>query len=57
MVMPEKTEDVSRIAKILFHNQCPFGIRSGGHSTFKKSNAIDEGITVDFSMPLDALIS
>ncbi|KZL72621.1 FAD binding domain-containing protein [Colletotrichum tofieldiae] len=48
MVLPETTSDVSKIAKILNRNQCPFGIRSGAHSAFKGSNGIENGVTVDF---------
>lgn len=50
MVLPESTEDVSAIAKVISEKSCAFGIRSGAHSAFKLSNGIDEGITVDFGM-------
>ncbi|KAL5352884.1 hypothetical protein ACLOAV_002832 [Pseudogymnoascus australis] len=48
MVLPESTRDVQAIVKILTKNQCPFGIKAGGHSAFKGSNGIAEGVTVDF---------
>ncbi|KAI5460205.1 hypothetical protein BGZ63DRAFT_415561 [Mariannaea sp. PMI_226] len=49
IVRPESTADVSQFAKIINQKQCPFGIRSGGHSAFKDSNGIQNGVTVDFS--------
>ncbi|KAK1996543.1 FAD binding domain-containing protein [Colletotrichum falcatum] len=48
MVLPETTEDVSKIAAVLDAHHCPFGIRSGAHSAFKGSNGIKNGVTVDF---------
>ncbi|KFZ00989.1 hypothetical protein V501_10304 [Pseudogymnoascus sp. VKM F-4519 (FW-2642)] len=48
MVMPESTKDVQTTVKILTKNQCPFGIKAGGHSAFKGSSGIAEGVTVDF---------
>lgn len=48
MVLPESTEDVSRVARIIFQEKCPFGIRSGAHSAFKGANGVNEGITIDF---------
>ncbi|OBT68146.1 hypothetical protein VE03_01616 [Pseudogymnoascus sp. 23342-1-I1] len=49
MALPESTRDVQAIVKILTKNQCPFGIKAGGHSAFKGSNGIAKGVTVDFS--------
>ncbi|KAH7129264.1 hypothetical protein EDB81DRAFT_950940 [Dactylonectria macrodidyma] len=49
MVLPESTKDVSRIAKVISSNQCPFGMRSGAHSAWKGSNGIEKGVTIDFS--------
>ncbi|KAF7502813.1 hypothetical protein GJ744_005026 [Endocarpon pusillum] len=48
MVLPESTEDVSSVARTIFQEECPFGIRSGAHSAFKGANGIKEGITIDF---------
>ncbi|KAF9876582.1 FAD binding domain-containing protein [Colletotrichum karsti] len=48
MVLPENTEDVSALAKIISKHECPFGIRSGAHSAWKGSNGVKTGVTVDF---------
>lgn len=48
MVLPEATEDVSKIAKIVSKLDCPFGMRGGAHSAFKGSNGIKDGVTIDF---------
>lgn len=48
MVLPEGTEDVSKIANILSTLKCPFGMRGGAHSAFKGSNGIKDGVTIDF---------
>ncbi|RFU35316.1 hypothetical protein B7463_g1023, partial [Scytalidium lignicola] len=49
MVLPVSTVDVQATVKILTKEQCPFGIRAGGHSAWKGSNGIADGVTVDFS--------
>ncbi|XWW99082.1 hypothetical protein V2A60_007087 [Cordyceps javanica] len=49
MVLPESTMDVQALARIISQRQCPFGIRAGGHSTWKGSNGVMDGVTVDFS--------
>ncbi|KAJ4027861.1 hypothetical protein NW752_000107 [Fusarium irregulare] len=49
MVMPNSTEDVSKIVKVLAANGCPFGIRSGAHSAYKGANSVEDGVTIDFS--------
>ncbi|KAH7255039.1 hypothetical protein B0J15DRAFT_595342 [Fusarium solani] len=49
MVLPETTQDVSKIAKVISSKKCPFGIRSGAHSAWKGSNGVENGITIDFS--------
>lgn len=49
MVLPESAEDVSTIVKLFNKYQCPFGMRSGSHTAFKGGNAIEDGVTVDFS--------
>ncbi|PCD21404.1 hypothetical protein AU210_016369 [Fusarium oxysporum f. sp. radicis-cucumerinum] len=48
MVMPESTQDVSRVAKVVSKHSCPFGIRSGAHSAFGGANGVNDGITIDF---------
>ena len=48
MVFPEKTEDVADVIQVLSQNNCPFGMRSGGHAAFSGSNGIKDGVTVDF---------
>ena len=47
MVLPESTADVQATVKILTQEQCPFGVKSGGHSAWKGSNGIANGVTVD----------
>jgi FAD/FMN-containing dehydrogenase len=47
MVVPESTVDVQATVKILTKEQCPFGIKAGGHSAWKGSNGIADGVTVD----------
>lgn len=47
MVVPESTEDVSKVMKLLSHHECPFGMRSGGHAAFTGSNSIKDGVTID----------
>ncbi|KAH6873914.1 hypothetical protein B0T10DRAFT_415989 [Thelonectria olida] len=49
MVLPERTQEVSSIARVISKYQCPFGMRSGAHSAWKGSNGVEKGITVDFS--------
>ncbi|KAJ4199996.1 hypothetical protein NW767_007976 [Fusarium falciforme] len=56
MVLPETTQDVSKIAKVISKKKCPFGIRSGAHSAWKGSNGVENGITIDFSMDVYALL-
>ncbi|KAH7383972.1 FAD binding domain-containing protein [Pyrenochaeta sp. MPI-SDFR-AT-0127] len=47
MVVPESTEDASHIMETLSKHKCPFGIKSGGHASFKLSNAVKKGVTID----------
>ncbi|KAF4978721.1 hypothetical protein FZEAL_4941 [Fusarium zealandicum] len=49
MVLPENTQDVSKIASVISGKKCPFGMRSGAHSAWKGSNGVENGITIDFS--------
>ncbi|KAG8356549.1 hypothetical protein FVEN_g5708 [Fusarium venenatum] len=48
MVMPGSTDDVSVIMSVITENKCPFGMSSGKHSAYRNSNAVEDGITVDF---------
>jgi hypothetical protein len=49
IVLPESTTDTVELVKIISRNQCPFGIRSGGHAVYANSNSIEDGVTVDFA--------
>lgn len=57
MVLPETTQDVSKIAQVISNKKCPFGIRSGAHSAWKGSNGVENGITIDFSTDICTLPS
>lgn len=46
--MPESTEDTVALLQFVSKNQCPFGVRSGGHAVFANSNSVQDGITIDF---------
>ncbi|UZP34907.1 hypothetical protein NXS19_002723 [Fusarium pseudograminearum] len=48
MVMPRTTEDVSALMSVITTHQCQFGMGSGKHSAYRNSNAVEDGITVDF---------
>ncbi|KAJ1336171.1 prosolanapyrone-II oxidase [Microdochium nivale] len=47
MVLPTATEEVSAVISVLGQNQCPFGIRSGGHSQFAGASSVKDGVTID----------
>jgi FAD/FMN-containing dehydrogenase len=47
IVQPSDPKDVSKVVKKLVKNDCPFGIRSGGHGSFAGSNSVHNGVTVD----------
>lgn len=53
MVMPANAEEASEVIKIIAKNECPFGIRGGGHGADAYSNGIDEGVTIDLGKPTD----
>lgn len=58
MVVPETPEQVSLVITTISQNQCPFGIRGGGHGTHALSNSLEEGITIDMGMnPVKTKIS
>ncbi|KAK8069942.1 hypothetical protein PG994_006558 [Apiospora phragmitis] len=50
MVMPATAQEASEVIKVLVQNQCPFGIRAGGHGADAYSNAIDKGVTIDLGL-------
>lgn len=55
-VLPETTEDVQAVSRIISRHHCPFGIKAGGHSAWKGSSAVEHGVTVDFgttAAPMD----
>lgn len=47
-VLPETTEDVQSVSRIISRHHCPFGMKAGGHSAWKGSSAVEHGVTVDF---------
>lgn len=52
VAQPQTAKDVSRIVKTLASNDCPFGIRGGGHGFFALSNSVAEGVTIDLGCKL-----
>lgn len=48
LVQPSTAKDVSAIIKSLVAGDCPFGVRGGGHGSFALSNAVKDGVTIDF---------
>ncbi|KAJ6441455.1 MFS monocarboxylate transporter [Purpureocillium lavendulum] len=48
MAVPETTREVQAIARILARYGCPFGLKAGGHSAWKGSNSVADGVTIDF---------
>lgn len=54
IVSPASTSDVSKTLTVLagarlFGLQCPFAIRSGGHTPWAGAANIDSGVTIDMS--------
>lgn len=47
MLLPLTAGEVSKVMQIIVENQCPFGIRSGGHAVFAGSSSVDDGVTID----------
>jgi hypothetical protein len=45
---PETAVDVSTLVLLSRLTQCPFAVRSGGHSAFAGSSSVDGGVTVTF---------
>jgi FAD/FMN-containing dehydrogenase len=46
-VEPSSSDEVSLILGILVKENCPFAIKSGGHSRIKNSSNSDGGVTID----------
>lgn len=57
MVLPLTADQVSATVKVLSENQCPFGIRSGGHSQFHGSSSVNDGVTIDLGKTQHAHLS
>ena len=49
-VQPSTAEDVSLVITTLVENECPFGVRAGGHGIFPEANGVEDGVTIDFGM-------
>ncbi|KAJ2982579.1 hypothetical protein NUW58_g6411 [Xylaria curta] len=47
MILPLTANETSQVVQVITRNQCPFGIRSGGHAVFAGSSSTDEGVTID----------
>ncbi|KAK7986876.1 hypothetical protein PG988_001864 [Apiospora saccharicola] len=47
-VLPQSADDTAIVVKTLVRNECPFGIKGGGHGDFPAANSIQEGVTIDF---------
>jgi hypothetical protein len=47
LVMPDSTSDVSKFMDVIKQENCPFGIRSGGHAVYALGNSVEDGITID----------
>ena len=57
MVLPKTVDDVSVTITTLADNECPFGIRGGGHGAHALSNSVEEGVTLDMGeYPLVTII-
>lgn len=52
MVLPESPDDVSVVITTIVDNDCPFGIRGGGHGTHALSNSLEDGVTIDMGKRL-----
>lgn len=48
MVLPSTAEDVSTTIRTLVSGNCTFGVKGGGHGSFAFSNAVKDGVTIDF---------
>ncbi|KAK8015811.1 FAD binding domain-containing protein [Apiospora marii] len=47
MALPLTSEDASESMRAITANNCPFGIRGGGHMVFAGSSSTDHGVTID----------
>lgn len=50
IIQPRTTEDVSRIIKALANIDCLVAFRSGGHTQWKGSNDIHNGVSIDLGL-------
>ncbi|ETS83949.1 hypothetical protein PFICI_05825 [Pestalotiopsis fici W106-1] len=50
MVLPRTVNDVSMTITTLADNECPFGIRGGGHGAHALSNSVEDGVTLDMGL-------
>lgn len=57
VVQPSSAEDVSVIIRTLAQNECPFGVRGGGHGSFAGSNSVEDGVTIDFGKSPGIILS
>jgi FAD/FMN-containing dehydrogenase len=47
-VQPQDTKEVAAVVEVLLQEtQCPFAIRSGGHSSTAGANNIEKAVTID----------
>ena len=47
-VQPRNTEEVAAVVEVLLQEtECPFAVRSGGHSSTAGANNIDKAVTID----------
>lgn len=47
-VQPQSTEEVAAVVEVLLQEtQCPFAVRSGGHSSTAGANNIEKAVTID----------
>lgn len=47
-VQPQNTEEVAAVVEVLLQEtQCPFAVRSGGHSSTAGANNIEKAVTID----------
>ncbi|KAJ4386786.1 hypothetical protein N0V93_009684 [Gnomoniopsis smithogilvyi] len=54
---PRSTSDVSVAVAILSNNNCPFAIKSGGHTAIPGANDIDDGVMLDLSYLNDTSVA
>lgn len=57
IVKPNSTDDVATILKILGPADCPFSIKSGGHTPWAGANDIDSGVAIDLELLNEATLA